>query len=36
MFSADDDAERLMKRADESLYAAKNEGRGKLVWNDPT
>jgi two-component system cell cycle response regulator len=36
IFVAGDDAERLMKRADDSLYAAKNQGRGKLVWNDCT
>ena len=34
IFARDDDAETLMKRADESLYAAKKQGRGKLVWND--
>ena len=36
IFVAGDDAERLMKRADDSLYAAKAQGRGKLVWNDYT
>lgn len=36
IFVPGDDAERLMKRADDSLYAAKAQGRGKLVWNDYT
>lgn len=36
MLREDEDADQLMKRADDSLYAAKSEGRGKLVWRDPT
>ena len=36
MLRGDEDADQLMKRADDSLYAAKSGGRGKLVWSEPT